>query len=160
MDTHPPRHEDDLTEFERRLSGWRPGDQGLNADAMLFAAGVAAGRRRRHPLLLSAACVLLVVQTIGLGLWGLTERAERRALAARSRESGVVPGSSPTTAEAASPLPAYTPSPDDYLHLRRRAELDPVRWLASLQSTDPQPPGPPPPEPVILQAGQRDHVFD
>ncbi len=47
MDALTPNHEDDLSEFERLLAGWQPSSDGLNADAMLFAAGQAAARRGR-----------------------------------------------------------------------------------------------------------------
>jgi hypothetical protein len=104
--------------------------------------------------------VLLVVQAIGLGLWGLAERAGRQALAAQLRQSGAVAGASTTGPAAGAPSSTYTPSPDDYYHVRRRAEQDPGRWLASLQLPEPQTAGPPPPEPVIFRAGLRDGQFD
>jgi hypothetical protein len=157
MDAHSPRHEDDLNDVERRLAGWQPAPAGLDADAMLFAAGQAAGRRGRGRLVWPALCVLLAVQAAGLGVWGLSERAERQALANRLREPAPIPGAPPATVVAAS---SYTPSPDDYFHLRRRAEQDPGRWLASLPPAGPPALGPPPPGPTILRAGQRDGLLD
>ena len=77
MDAHTPRHEDELSDFERHLAGWQPAPGGLDADAMLFAAGQAAGQRGRGRLLGPALCVLFAVQGAGLGAWGLSERAER-----------------------------------------------------------------------------------
>jgi hypothetical protein len=127
---------------------------------MLFAAGRAAGRRGRGRLLWPAACVLLVAQAVGLGAWGLSERAERRALASLLHEQAPAPGVSPATAFAALPGPSYTPSPSDYFSLRRLVEQDPDRWLASRQPASPQAPGPPPPDPAILTAGQRDGLLD
>jgi hypothetical protein len=161
MDEHPPQHDDDLSDCERRLAGWHPASAGLDADAMLFAAGRAAGRRGRARLLWPALCVLLAVQAAGLGVWGLSERAERQALASRLPEPAPAPGAPSVTAVAAS---SYTPSPEDYFHLRRRLEQDPGRWPASPQPAGPRgkepPPGPPPPEPAILRAGQRDGLLD
>ena len=86
MDAKTPRHEDDLSDFERHLAGWQPASDGLSADAMLFAAGQAAGRRGRSQLLWPMLCALLTVQAAGLGVWGLSERAERQALASRLSE--------------------------------------------------------------------------
>jgi hypothetical protein len=160
MDAHPSCREDDLRDIERRLSAWRPGSDGLNADAVLFAAGLAAGRRGRQPLVASVAGVLLIVQAIGLGLWGLTERAGRQALAVRLRQSGAVPGASTTSTATATPSSTYTPSPEDYYHLRQEAEQDPGRWLASLHGPEPRTAETSPPEPVILRAGLRDGQFD
>ena len=78
MDAKTPRHEDDLSDFERHLAGWQPASDGLNADAMLFAAGQAAGRRGRSQLLWPMLCALLTVQAAGLGVWGLSERRSAR----------------------------------------------------------------------------------
>jgi hypothetical protein len=159
MDADTPRREDDLSEVERRLAGWRPGAEGLDADAMLFAAGLAAGRRGWGRLLGPALCGLLAALAAGLGAWGLSERAERQALAGRLRERAPKPGAPPATAVAVVPAPSYEPSPGDYLSLRRRMEQDPGGWLAPPQPAGPQALGPPPPEPAVLRLGQRDGLF-
>jgi hypothetical protein len=158
MDAHTPRREDDLSDVERRLAGWHPGSAGPDADAVLFAAGLAAGRRGRA--IWPVSCVLLALLAAGLGVWGLSERAERRALADRFREQAPEPSPSPTTAIAELPEPSYTPSPDDYFHLRRSLEQDPGRWPATPSPAGTQVPGPPPPEPSIPRAGQRDRLLD
>jgi hypothetical protein len=160
MDANLPRPEDDLSDCERRLAGWHPASAGLDADAMLFAAGRAAGRRGPARLLWPALCVLLAAQAAGLGAWGLSERAECQALASRLRELAPAPGVPPATAVAHLPEPSYMPSPDDYFHLRRQVEQDPSRWLASLQPAGPQVPGPPPPEPAIFTPRQHDGLLD
>jgi hypothetical protein len=147
MDAHTPRRNDDLNDVERRLAGWRPASGSLDADAMLFAAGQAAGRRGRGRLLWPALCVLLTVQAALLGAWGLSERAERQALASQLRERAPAPDAHPATEVA---VTGYAPSPEDYLHLRRRAERDPNGWLASLQPAGPPALGPPSPQPAIL----------
>src|SRR5437764_1049589 len=57
---------------------------GLNADHMLFAAGLAAGRRgRRWWAGLSGALALL---SVGLAFWGWSERLPRPNFADRTRE--------------------------------------------------------------------------
>jgi len=160
MDAHTPRHEDDLSAVERRLAGWRPRAEGLDADAMLFAAGLAAGRRGWGRLLVPALCGLLAALATGLGAWGLSERAEREAMASRLRQHAPTPGAPPATAVALLPEPSYTPSPDDYFHLRQRVLQDPGRWLAFSEPAGPPAPGPPPPGPAILRAGQRDGLLD
>ena len=60
MDSHSP-NPDDLSEIERRLSVWRPNAEGLNRDAMLYAAGLAAGKAERGRLLWPALCGFLAV---------------------------------------------------------------------------------------------------
>jgi hypothetical protein len=160
MDARTPRDENDLSDFERRLADWQPASRGLDADAMLFAAGQAAGRRRRSQLLWPAVCALLAVQAAGLGAWALSERAERQALASRLRENAPPPGVPSATAIVVLPQPAYTPGPGDYLSLRQLMERDPNSWLAAPQPAEPPAPGPPPPEPAVLRAGQWDGWLD
>jgi hypothetical protein len=159
MDSSIPRGEDDLNDLERRLAGWRPGAEGLDAGPMLYAAGVAAGRRGRGRLLWPALCALLAIQAAGLGVWGLAERAERQLLADRLDERARPP--------IAPRQPAFVliqdsgpPSLDDYFHLRRQLEQDPDGWLDPPPPVPAPAPGPPPPDPDILQAGQRDRLFD
>lgn len=159
MDAKTPRHEDDLSDFERHLAGWQPASDGLSADAMLFAAGQAAGRRERSQLLWPVLCALLTVQTVGLGVWGLSERAERQVLASRLSKR-------PPT-HSASPAPfvvvresSYEPSPVDYLSTRRQMEQDPNGWLASRQPTGSRALGPSPPSPAILTPRQSDGLFE
>jgi hypothetical protein len=160
MDKHIPGDEDNLNDFERRLAGWRPTVEGLDAHAMLFAAGHAAGQRGRARLLWPALCVVLAVQVAGLSMWGLSERAERQALASQLRERPPARNTPAETLDTVLPESAYTPSPEDYLHLRQRMEQDPSRLLLSFSPTGSQPLEPPPPNPPILRAGQRDGQLD
>jgi len=157
----PSSHnQDDLSDIERRLADWRPASSGLDADAVLFAAGQATAGRGRGRLLWPVLCVLLAGQAALLGAWGLSERAERVALASRIHEIAPEPKVPPASAVAILPKSSYTPSPDDYFHLRGRTEQDLNRWLTSQASTDAPAPGPPAPEPTIPRAGQRNGVFD
>jgi hypothetical protein len=153
MQKHTDR-EDELNKFERRLAGWQPASGNLDADAVLFAAGLAAAGRGRGRWLWPVSCAFLVMLAAGLGIWGVSERAERQTLANRLREHA--PGSSvaPASDRAVVPEPSYPLK--GYLNVRRQAEEDPSRWLASSQSTEPLPPGPLPPEPTILRSGQLD----
>jgi hypothetical protein len=156
MDTHSPGREDDLSNCERRLANWQPAAGNLDADAMLFAAGRAAGRRRRAPMLWPTLCALLAAQAAGLGVWGLWERAERVTLAGRLPERALASTMPQAPPVVERPEPRYSPSPDDYFHLRRRLEQEPGRWLASAQTVETQVIGSPPPPPSILRAGQQD----
>ncbi len=162
---HPniPEREDDLNNVEQRLAGWLPAATVLNTDAMLYAAGLAAGRggRRRERIVWPAVCVVLLVQAVGLGFWAFSERAERRELARRLMHSAPTPNQLPETAVAdAQRPPAYTSSPNDYLQLRQRAEQDPDGWLAMSYSRGRQAIAPPPPGPAILTGGQWDGFPD
>jgi len=157
MDTHKPRREDDLSNLESRLSGWRPGSEGLDADAMLYAAGVAAGSSKLGGLGGTALlCGVLMLLALGLGAWGWNEHAERLALAGRIRGSAPSPIVAPVNAVVVPEEPSYTPMPGDYFSLRRQLEQDPIGLLALAQPVVPQSPGPPPPAPPVLKAGQID----
>jgi hypothetical protein len=158
MDTNTPRHDDDLNAFERRLAGWQPRSEDLNTDAMLFAAGRAASRRGwRHPIW-PALCLLLALQSVGLGLWGASQHAECLALASLLRERSLAPSSSPVTAVAVLHETSSTPSPDGYINLRRQMEQDPERWLASLSPRGSQSLEPPH-QPEVFRVGQSDRLL-
>ena len=159
MDAKTPRHEDDLSDFERHLAGWQPASDGLSADAMLFAAGQAAGRRGRSQLLWPMLCALLTLQAAGLGVWGLSERAERQVLASRLSERAPTHSASPAPVVVVRES-SYEPSPVDYLSTRRQMEQDPNGWLASRQPAGLQALGPSPPSPAILTPRQRDGLFE
>jgi hypothetical protein len=159
MDPHSP-NPDDLSEIERRLSVWRPNAEGLNREAMLYAAGLAAAKPGRGRLLWPALCSLLAVIAVSLGAWGLNERAERQFLIGRLHEGTPPAAASPTNALAVAPHSAFVASPDGYLNLRRQLEQDPGRWLASRESTGPMAIGPAPPEPEILRASQFEALFN
>jgi hypothetical protein len=158
MDANSPRHEDELNKFELYLAGWRPSSDGLDADSMLFAAGQAAGRRDRSQLLWPVLCGFVTAQAVGLGVWGLSERAERQTLASRLSELATTDRTSPATVVIVRDS-AYKPSPGDYLSTRRLLERDPNGWLASLQPSGSEPLVPPPPQPAILTPRQRDGPF-
>jgi hypothetical protein len=83
MDTHP----DDLKETERRLSAWEPASGGLDADAMLFAAGLAAARPGAGRFVWPALSGCLAVIVALLGCWLVVERSERQHLARQLRNA-------------------------------------------------------------------------
>ncbi len=159
MDAHAPRREDDLSAVEQRLTGWRPGADGLDADAMLFAAGLAAGRRGSGRLLAPVLCGVLAALAAGLGAWGLSERAERRALADRLR-SAPTPGAAPAPAVVDVPAPPRESPSAGYLSLRRRMEQDPGGWLDRPPPPGRKAPEPPPPAPPILTVRPPNGLFE
>lgn len=104
---------DDLTDLERRLTGWRPNPAGLNPDAMLFAAGRAAARPWRAWLALAPCLAALAV---AVAAWA-SERAERVALAEQLRQRA--------------PAPALVPPdepPDSDVPEPRGTTLMPLSW--------------------------------
>jgi hypothetical protein len=138
---------DDLSDLERRLAGWRPDPAGLNADAMLFAAGRASAGRPW--LAWSALACSLAALVVAAAAWRL-ERAERIALAAQLRRQApavVVPDEQPTFDE---------PGPNSFLTAHRALEHGLDAW-------PPQPvvpPKTPSPEPTVLEAGRRGTLLD
>jgi len=148
MDTHPPRP-GDLNDLERRLAAWRPSAAGLDADAMLFAAGRASARRGRLVWPAVSACAALLAAA--LGVWLAAERAERLALAQQIRHQAPAPAP-PSAPAAGEPQTAEAPAPDSYLAISRALEQDPDAWATKTPAKAGPPPGPPPPVPHILRA--------
>src|SRR5207253_534507 len=116
MDTHTPRP-DDLNDLEQRLSAWRPSAAGLDADAMLFAAGRASARRAWLAWPVISACTALLAAA--LGVWLAAERAERLALVQQIRQQARVPAPAPPVSAADEPPTEEAPAPDSYLAVRR-----------------------------------------
>jgi hypothetical protein len=152
MDTHTPRP-DDLNDLELRLTAWQPSAAGLDADALLFAAGRASVRPGAGRFAWPAVAACLALTTVSLGVWLRVERSERLALAR------LVQPSVPTLAVAPTPPVPVTPpaeplSPNGYLTVRRRAESDLDTWLA--RSAPPtEPPAAPPDFRTVLRSGWR-----
>ncbi len=147
MPEHP--RPDDLSDLERRLTAWRPSPAGLNADALLFAAGRAAGRpgpgRVLWPVVAGSLAVLVAV----LGQRLAAERAERLALVELFQQRGA---GAPAEPAAAPVSPAAPPPSDSYLAARRVLERQPDAWLAR---TTPGPRPAPPPDLPTLRAWGR-----
>ncbi len=128
MDTHSDRT-DDLSPLERRLAAWQPAADGLDADAMLFAAGRASVRPGRGRFLWPALTGLLCVLLAAEGVWLAVERSERLSLARQMRKQP--PASSPLPAPPAVPAESYSDdaaSPDSLLTARRTYEQGLEAW--------------------------------
>jgi hypothetical protein len=160
MDTHSHRP-DDLKDLEQRLSSWRPAADGLDPDAMLFAAGRASARPGPARLVWPALTALLSVLSVVLGLWLTAERSERQALARQLREHQSVPVHEPPAAPVADVVPTESdePAPDSYFVSHRALEQGLDAW--------PLPPivhrGSPavaPASSAIYRVGRRDLLLD
>jgi hypothetical protein len=163
MDTNSYRPED-LNALERRLSAWQPNSEGLDADAVLFAAGRASVRpgpaRFARPALDALVTMLVVV----LGLCLVEERNERLALIRLLHERPSAPAVHPSpspVADIAPTEPTHSDElpPDSYMASRPALEkgLDawPSRIVAQGGTTNPSFR-----EPPVLRLGQRDALLD
>ncbi len=176
MDSNSKR-QDDLSDVERRLSSWRPQTEGLSRDAMLYAAGLAAGRTGHGQRLWPTICAALAVAAVAVGAWGLNERHECQlllgqldnlrdraqastSLEARSVSEGGTAIGPPQSSLAYASGFLHSPSAENYLVLRKKIEQDPGQWLASRESIGPTSLGPAPPEPRILRASQYEALLN
>jgi hypothetical protein len=110
---------DDLTALERQLAACRPSAAGLDTDAMLFAAGQAAARRRGARIVWPAVACGFAVLSAALGGGLMNERTERLALADRLNRLPTAVAETPASSVAP---PAQPFSPDSYFAIRRSAE--------------------------------------
>ena len=157
-------HPDDLNALERRLSQWQPAGDGLDADAVLFAAGRASVGRSPTRFAWPALTVLLTILTIVLGVWLAAERNEQQTLAQQLREQSPAPADNPSPPPAANTAPAESlspdePPPDSYLASRPALEKGLGAWPMRVAVRS----GPPDPsltEPPILSLGQRDALLE
>jgi hypothetical protein len=134
---------DNLNELERRLSDWKPTPDGLNVDAMLFAAGQASARAGKAWLTWPIVSGGLAVVAVFLGVRLGAERAERLALVQELHlRLADIPSILPVVPTA---LPE-TPGANAYLVLRREWEQrpgdrqleSPIQGEASNDSTLPE----------------------
>ena len=146
MDTNP----DDLNDLERRLLAFRPAVEGLDADAMLFAAGRAAIPRG---FVWPSLATLLAVLTVSLAVWATAERHERLSLDRQLRELSA-PRSEPTPVN--SPEPLTVDEPDGWITAHRALEhgLDawPPRPISAIEAPSSREP--------VFTVGHRDALLD
>jgi hypothetical protein len=139
---------DELTPLERQLATCQPSAAGLDADAMLFAAGRAAAPASRPrfvwPIISCGFAFLSLVLAVGLA----SERSERRALADSLRQRPFV-----TEALVAAVMPPPAMSPDSYLAARRMIEHDADAWPAHDETIPDGGPSAPPPNNVLRAWG-------
>jgi hypothetical protein len=132
-----------LNDLERRLAHWLPAQQGLDIDAMLFAAGRASVRRSptRFVWPAIAACLAIAVGILGQRI--STERIENQVLLARLNQI-----------EAPSAVVMQPLSDSSYLAVRRAWERDPDGEIHQ-HELDPESNASQP----ILRAGERNSEF-
>jgi len=142
---------DDLNELERRLANWTPTPQGLNTDAMLFAAGRASAPGSKTRLVWPMVSGGLAVVIVFLGIRLSAERAERLALL---QELDFRLANTPVAPDDVTPRHLYEPGATAYIVLRRDWEQQPVEWPLNSRVQAEEPPGPIVPEVNILRAWQ------
>jgi hypothetical protein len=162
MDTLPERP-DDLKDLERRLAAYAPSPTGLNADAMLFAAGRASVRPGVARFVWPALTLGLTTLAVVLGVWLATERAERLDLAQQLRQTRPphVPSPSPPFSPGDAPTERpteYEPAPNSLLAGHRALEQGLDAWPPQAVAWA-EAPGPPSDAPV-LKVGWRDSLLD
>ena len=143
---------DDLNELEQRLTNWKPAPEGLNPDAMLFAAGRASVRNGPMRLAWPVVSGGLAVVAIFLGLRLSAERAERLALL---QELDIRLAEIPSVLPSATPTPLQeTRAPNAYIVLRREWEQRPGEWPTNSRVQDEESNDSPLTEANILRAWQ------
>jgi hypothetical protein len=138
--------QDDLTPLEQRLVACRPAATGLDADAMLFAAGRAAATPAagpRWPWPAATCCFAILSLALTAALVG--EQTERRALAARLDRQAVLAMNQPAPVSDVSP-----PAPDSYIAARHWIERGTVESFARSGVSSPTPS--PPDDTAVLRA--------
>jgi hypothetical protein len=163
MDKHSYNSED-MNELERRLSAWQPNRAGIDADAVLFAAGRASVRSGPARFAWPALTTVLAALAVVLGLCLANERSERLALAHRLRERPPAPAVNPSPRAAINIAPAEAPapdepSPDSYLASRRALEMGLDAWPSRAVARS-GPANPSLANAPVLSLGQREALLD
>jgi hypothetical protein len=151
-----------MNDLEKRLSEWRPSTRGLDADAMLFAAGRdsarSAGRgwvRIAWPVI--SGCLALLAAALGVGL--VQERTAREDLIVQlhNQKPAIAPAPIVVQQPGEAPL-AEPPGADSYLAARQALTngLDSWPVLAKVEPSV----GPPPPSRPILKANSQGDVLE
>ena len=162
MDTLPPCPDGDLSELERRLAGWLPDSRGLDADAMLFAAGRASAKSPRQHWLWPGIAACSTLTAVTLGLWLASERAERLDLTQRlaqqeSNRTAVKVVKSASNAPDAN-ADIDRPGRSSYLACQRLVKEGLESWPLEVDSNA-ESPGWPVPSHRILQVRQREELL-
>jgi hypothetical protein len=153
----PPPCPDDLNDLERRLSGWRPSAAGLDAGAMLFAAGRTSVRPSAMRFVWPAVTAVAAAVALALGVQLAAERSERLALV---QQVHLLTRTQPVP--AAVPSPVESPSadslpPNSFLAFHRVLDRGLDAWPAA---STPAAPAPANPNPPVIRVGRRDWSLD
>lgn len=155
-------HTDDLSGLERRLASWAPAVEGLNVDAMLFAAGRASvcssPTRFVWPALACGMAALATVLAVCLRL----EHAQRLELAQQFQQLAPAPLAEPSFAPSPPPTESTAdeePPLSSLLVAHRVLERGLEDWPDPKLDRSDKPSTPQPPS-SIFQVGQRDVLLD
>jgi hypothetical protein len=149
MDTNASQP-DDLNDLERRLSNCRPSAEGLDAEAMLFAAGRAAARPGPARFVWPGVAGCFALLAVALGTLLASERSERLALARQLQEQR--PAALPPPAPLEATAPTQEALPGSLLAAHRSLQQDFDAWLASAGPAPVPSQGPAFPSPPIPRA--------
>ena len=151
MDTHPS-HPNDLNKVEARLASWKPAPEGLDPEAMLFAAGRASAHAGKFRFVWPIACGCLALAVVALGARLSAERSERLVLLGEIQQRS--PEAAPVSTSVLDVQPPASLGADSYLVLRREWERQSGEWTARPVDPIEAPNGPGATEPPVLRAWQ------
>jgi hypothetical protein len=154
MDAQPPCP-DDLSDLERRLSSWRPSAAGLDAGAVLFAAGRASVRASALRFVWPAITAVAAAIALALGVQLAAERSERLALA---QQVHLLNRTQPAPAVVPDPPSSESLPPNSFLAFHRVLDRGLDAWPAASTPSAPQEPASP--NPPVIRVGRRDWSLD
>ena len=141
----PPQLTPQQQETENALTAFRPAPPQMNRDTLMYAAGMAAGKRaaNRQMLPWKVAAAFLICATTTFALW----HSQRLVYVDRPEISRVVPAANISIPVASASLPTallYIPDGDSYLQTRQRILVLGLNALPSLpESSAPRAPSSP-----------------
>jgi hypothetical protein len=156
---HPSHSENELNELEQRLRGWGPATEGLDADAVMFAAGQASVHVPRNRALWPALAGAMTVVAVGLSGWLTAERQERLVLAEQLRALPPAPTLASTPATAPPPA-SPEQAPASYLASRRILEKGLDGWNRETVALSASQPDALTPNPPVLTVWQRNALVE
>jgi len=158
METHP----DDLKNLERRLAACVPATAGLDADAMLFAAGRASVRPGASRIAWASLAGCLAALAAILGVWLAAEHRERLTLAQQLRD--LTPTQPRPPSLPAEEVPSGSPAPEEpapnSLFTSRPALEKGLDAWPPADVPRVETPGSVPPDPTVLRVGRPDSLPD
>jgi hypothetical protein len=155
MDIHSS-HPDDLRKLEARLANWKPAPEGLDPEAMLFAAGRASARTKaRFAWPIVSSCLAMTVIALSARL--SAERSERLALLREIQQT--TPDGAIASVSVPNEQELRAVEANSYLVLRQNWEHQGEEMVRP-SGHDPVPKGPGAPETPVLRAWQPGGPFE
>jgi hypothetical protein len=157
MDANP----DDLNDLERRLLSCKPAADGLDAEAMLFAAGRAVATRATPGFVWPVLACCMTALSAVLGIWLQSERDEKHMLAQRLSQQSPMQTPAIAAPVVAFPIePVSEESPDSVHAARRALESGSAEDWVPRATPRGNALNPPSENLHVLQVGQRDTFLD